>query len=90
MSYAVDVPPDVMPQLLACDIDVQEVILDEIDSLADAAEALPPRPVPLSYTHEKQWTNAGGTHGVYLWVIYDPLQRIIQIGEISYRCHRAI
>ena len=51
MSYAVDVPPEALQEIRAFDLDVQELALDGIDLLADAADGLPRHPLPIEHEH---------------------------------------
>lgn len=89
MSYAVDVLPSVLDEILTFDIDIQERVFDEVALLADVADTLPNRPLPIESNHAVDWIGGRGKHTVFLRLVYVPKRRLMQVTQVAHVLRKA-
>ena len=85
MSYAVRMRARATGGLKALDVEAQEAVLDLIDYLADEAEQLPQRPMPIELEHLFGHADAHGSYVIELRVSYNPPARVVTIRSILSR-----
>jgi hypothetical protein len=66
------------------EVALQEDVLDELDRLAAAADALPHRPLPLSALHDLRRDTADHADYVFLTLEYDPPQRTLTVRRLGH------
>ena len=84
MSYAIEWTSGARRAFSDLPIEVQEVILDELDRLADAGDLLPRRPLPLTIDHDTRVDAAAGAHYVFVRAKYEPPRQILVVIRLGH------
>jgi len=61
------------------DIEAQEVVLDELEAFARAADLLPNRPLPLTLDHATHVETSVARHDMFLRLEYDPRNKLMSV-----------
>ena len=84
MSYAIEWTSGARLAFSNLPIEVQEIVLDELDHLADAGDLLPHRPLPLTIDHDTRFDTAARAHYVFIRAKYDPARQILVIIRLGH------
>lgn len=84
MSYALAFSSAAREAFKRLDAELQEDVLDELDRLAAAADALPHRPLPLSALHDLRRDTADRADYLFLSLQYDPPQRTLTVRRLGH------
>lgn len=84
MGYALAFSSGARLAFSQLDVELQEDVLDELDRLAAAADALPHRPLPLSALHDLRRDAPGRADYVFLTLEYDPARRTLIVQRLGH------
>jgi hypothetical protein len=84
VSYSVAFDRKALEALRQLDFELQEEVLDEIDTLAAAADALPRRPLPSTQIQDVYRERAGMRRYFFLTLMYDSIARVMTVAQIGY------
>ena len=84
MSYAIEWRSGARLAFSSLSIEVQEVVLDELERLADAGGLLPRRPLPLTIDHDTRVDTSGGANYIFIRAKYDPLRQTLVVVRLGH------
>ncbi len=84
MSYGIAFSNASLDAFRRLDAQLQEEVLDELDRLARAADALPNRSLAATHLHDLTRERGGTVHYVFLTLAYDPQRHILDVQRLGY------